>query len=259
MDSENPRGAQVSPLRARLESSFLGLGLLILLEVLCKNAVIPDYLFPAPSAMLASWQEFSQDYILALTATAVSSLLGLFLSVLVGSALALLFSLSLRLKNFALPLCIFFQTVPIIAIAPLMVIWFGFGRPTVVASSAVVSFFPILANTLLGLTSTSPGLNEVFSLLGASRWQRLLKLEIPYAVPQFLGGLRIAVGLAVVGALVGEFVGGGGLGGLIDSARTQQKMEIVFTAIFLSSGWGLFLIACLNGFSFTLKKYLFPR
>lgn len=246
-------------LTSKIEVTVSILALLATLEFFSRIGWIPDYLFPAPSAMLASWQEHSEEYLAALSSTATSSLLGILISGLFGVILALLLSLSLRLKNIILPLCIFFQTVPIIAIAPLMVIWFGFGRPTVVASSAVVSFFPILANTLMGLTTSSPELNDVFSLYGANLSQRLVRLQIPSAIPQFLAGLRIAVGLAVVGALVGEFVGGGGLGGLIDSARTQQKMEIVFTAIFLSSGWGLFLIACLNAFSLTLERYLFPR
>jgi NitT/TauT family transport system permease protein len=147
------------------------------------------------------------------------------------------------LRRAVLPFCIFFQTVPVVALAPLMVIWFGFGEPTVIASAAIVSFFPVLANTLLGFESASPEHRELFRSFRATRLQTLRRLEFPAAIPSILSGLRIASGLAVIGAIVGEFVGGGGLGALIDSARTQQKIEMVFAAVLLSSLLGLFLVA----------------
>jgi NitT/TauT family transport system permease protein len=228
------------------------------LELLSKSLLIPNYILPAPSLIIHSWVENLDDYLTALWSTTVSSFLGLMLSTFVGLLLALIFSLSIRTQRLILPFCVFFQTVPIIAIAPLMVIWFGFGRPTVVASSLVVSFFPILANALLGLDSTSPGHRDLFQLMGASRWQVLKMLQIPSALTQIFGGFRIAAGLAVIGALVGEFVGGGGLGALIDSARTQQKIEMVFGAVILSSLLGLGYMALLRVLSFAFKKYLQP-
>ena len=107
------------------------------------------------------------------------------------------------------PYAVFFQTVPIIAIAPLLVIWFGYGMQTVIASAFVVSIFPVIANTLTGILSTDPALaRSVPALRGLTR-VTLFKLRFPAALPQILTGLRVAAGLAVIGAIVGEFIGGG--------------------------------------------------
>jgi len=141
-----------------------------------------------------------------------------------------------------LPFCIFFQTVPIISIAPLLVIWFGFGQPTVRASAFIVSLFPILANTLTGLQETDPQLKELFKLYKPSVWQLIFKLQIPSAIPYILTGIKISAGLAVIGAIVGEFIAGGGLGSLIDAARTQQRVDLVFSGVIMSSGLALVLV-----------------
>jgi NitT/TauT family transport system permease protein len=144
------------------------------------------------------------------------------------------------------PYAIFFQTVPVIAIAPLLVIWFGFGQPTVIASAFIVSIFPVIASTLLGLQSTEPALSDLFRLYSASRVDHLLKLRMPFALPHVFSGLRIASGLAVIGAIVGEFIGGGGLGSVVDAARTQQRIDKVFAAVLISSLLGLALVAIVN-------------
>lgn len=220
-----------------------GLGIL---EFFSQKEIIPSFLFPPPSAIFLSFSELKSDYIVAFTSTLKGTVWGLSLSFLIGTSVAILFSLNQFLKRALLPFAIFFQTVPIIAIAPLMVIWFGFGEPTVRASAFIVSLFPILANTLVGLDATDKNLLELFRFYRASRWQTLSQLRIPSAYPYIIAGLRIAAGLSVIGAIVGEFVGGGGLGALIDSARTQQRVEIVFGAVLLSSLLGLGLVAFIN-------------
>jgi NitT/TauT family transport system permease protein len=174
--------------------------------------------------------------------TAGSILWGLGFSVLTGVSMALVFFAIPVVRRAVLPFCIFFQTVPIIAIAPLLVIWFGFGDPTVRASAFIVSLFPILANTLTGLQETDPHLKEVFRLYKPSPWQLVLKLQIPSAVPYILTGIRISAGLAVIGAIVGEFIAGGGLGALIDAARTQQRVDLVFSGVLMSSVLALSLV-----------------
>jgi NitT/TauT family transport system permease protein len=137
-----------------------------------------------------------------------------------------------------------------------LVIWFGFGSPTVRVSAFIVSFFPILANSLLGLGQSDEGLRELFKSLGANQKQSLFYLQIPASLPHVFSGLQIAAGLAVIGAIVGEFVAGGGLGGLIDSARTQQRVDVVFAALFLSSLLGVLFIAIIKGL---MKALLFRR
>jgi NitT/TauT family transport system permease protein len=203
---------------------------------------VASYLLPSPLQIFHTTVELWPEIAEATLSTAQSILWGLGFSTVIGVTLALLFFAIPIARRAILPFCIFFQTVPIIAIAPLLVIWFGFGQPTVRASAFIVSLFPILANTLTGLEETDPHLKELFRLYKPSRWQLALKLQIPSAIPYILAGLRISAGLAVIGAIVGEFIAGGGLGSLIDAARTQQRVDLVFSGVLMSSGLALLLV-----------------
>ena len=168
----------------------------------------------------------------------------------------MLLSSSRAIQRSFYPYAVFFQTVPIIAIAPLLVIWFGYGMKTVIASAFIVSIFPVIANTLTGLLSTDPALRDLFRLYGASTGVTLVKLRFPAALPQILTGLRVASGLAVIGAIVGEFIGGQGLGSVVDIARTQQRVDKVFAAVLLASVLGLALFGLINLISaLTLRRW----
>ena len=145
------------------------------------------------------------------------------MSMVVGLVSALMLSYSKNFREMFYPYALFFQTVPIIAIAPILVIWLGYGMPTVIASSFIVSVFPIIANSVLGLLSTDQQLISLFKMMDASPSQTLFKLRLPYALPQIMGGFQIAGGLAVIGAIVGEFISGSGLGGLVDAARINKE------------------------------------
>ncbi|WP_413291521.1 ABC transporter permease [Bdellovibrio sp. HCB337] len=225
-----------------------------LFETAVRLSWIPEYLFPAPSTVLNTLFENKSDFTKAFLETLQGSLAGLVLSILFGNLLAVLFSLSEFLKKSILPFAIFFQTVPIIAIAPLLVIYFGFGMPTVVAASFIVSVFPIIANTLLGLEGVPRAELELFKLYGANAWQTLWKLKIPSAYSSSYAGLKVSIGLAIIGAIAGEFVAGGGLGAMIDSARTQQRIDIVFAALGLLSLMGLGCIFFLKVIHRTLQQ-----
>lgn len=218
----------------------------LVLEILVRGGVVPSFIFPTPSSILRSlvedWSEYSQGFY----ATAISATAGLLLSFLFGTLIAVLLSLSAVLRRAFLPYATFFQTVPIVALAPVLVIWFGFGRPTVIASAFIVSIFPIIANSILGIESTDPRLEDLFQLNRASRFAKLWKLQLPSAVPAIFAGLRIASGLAVIGAIVGEFIAGGGLGEVVDAARTQQRLDKVFAAVLLSSCLGLILVILID-------------
>jgi NitT/TauT family transport system permease protein len=203
---------------------------------------VASYLLPSPVQILRTTIELWPEIFAATLSTAQSIGWGLGLSVITGVTLALLFFAIPLARRAILPFCIFFQTVPIISIAPLLVIWFGFGQPTVKASAFIVSLFPILANTLTGLEETDPHLKELFKLYKPSPWQLIIKLQIPSAIPYILTGIKISAGLAVVGAIVGEFIAGGGLGSLIDAARTQQRVDLVFSGVLMSSGLALLLV-----------------
>jgi NitT/TauT family transport system permease protein len=224
-------------------------GVTILFEVLVRSGVIPSYLVPAPTDVYLAAKEIHRELFSAAFETAMAAVIGLILSFIVGSGLAIFLSLFEFARRAFYPYAVFFQTVPIIAVAPILVIWFGFGLPTVIASAFIVSIFPVIASTLLGLRSTDPALLDLFSLYQASPLTIMWRLRIPYAAPQIFSGLRIAAGLSVIGAIVGEFIGGGGLGSLVDTARTMQRIDQVFAAVLVSSLIGLILIGVINYFS----------
>jgi len=216
------------------------------LEFLVRVGALPSFLVPAPSEVLGALVDDRAEFAGAAASTGGAAFLGLVLSFLVGTAIAVLLSVSDFLRRAFLPYAVFFQTVPIIAVAPILVIWFGFGLPTVVASAFIVSLFPIVASTLLGLQSTDPALLDLFRLHRAGALAVLFRLRLPFALPQIFSGLRIGSGLAVIGAIVGEFIAGGGLGGVVDSARTLQRIDKVFAAVLASSLLGLGLVAIIN-------------
>jgi NitT/TauT family transport system permease protein len=221
----------------------------LLAEVAIRLLRVSPLLLPPPSAVVrAAWTQ-SGILLPALAATTRSVLLGLAGSSVAGILAAVGLSRSRWVERAFYPYAIFFQIVPIVAIAPLLVIWFGYGVRAVVAAAFIVSVFPVIANTLAGLLSVDPALRDLFRLYGGSGWARLVKLELPWALPYVLTGLRIAAGLAVIGAIVGEFVGGGGLGVVVLEAMRQQRTDLVFAAILNASALGLALFAAVNGAS----------
>ena len=234
-------------------------GLLSIWQLIVVQGWVASYLLPSPLQIFDTTLEMWSDIFAATLSTAQSILWGLGLSLIIGVTSALIFFSIPIARRAILPFCIFFQTVPIIAIAPLLVIWFGYGQPTVNASAFIVSLFPILANTLTGLQETDPQLKELFRLYKPSRWQLVFKLQIPSAIPYIITGIKISAGLAVVGAIVGEFIAGGGLGSLIDAARTQQRVDLVFSGVFMSSALALSLVYTINlvtGLLFRHRPYL---
>ena len=225
-------------------------------EAAVRAGWVRSYLVPAPSSVANAIIENRQELFTALFTTSASALVGFVLSTIICIAIAVFLSSSKPIQRAFYPYAVFFQTVPIIAIAPLLVIWFGYGMKTVIASAFVVSIFPVIANTLNGILSTDPALRDLFKLYGAGTLVTLFKLRFPSALPQILTGLRVASGLAVIGAIVGEFIGGQGLGSVVDVARTQQRVDKVFAAVLLASLLGLALFGLINLVShFTLRRW----
>lgn len=227
----------------------------ITLEVFVRTSILDGILFPSPSQILETLFENRSDFLKAFLETSSAVLQGYFLSVVFGFIVAVGFSLSSFLRRSILPFAVFFQTVPIIAIAPLLVIYFGFGSPTVVAATLIVSIFPIIANTLVGLDNVNRRFLELFKIYRANRWQTLWRLKIPGAYLSIYSGVKISAGLAVIGAVAGEFVAGGGLGAMIDSARTQQRIDIVYAAILLLSLLGILLISGVNALHYLIRRW----
>ncbi len=214
-------------------------------EIAVRLSWVPAFLVPAPSSVFASilrdWPELWR----AMLDTSTASLLGFGMSIAIGSLIAIGLSSSSWVQRAFYPYAVFFQTVPIIAIAPLLVIWFGWDR-TVVASAFIVSIFPVIANTLTGLLSTDPALRDLFQLYEAKPLATLFKLRLPFALPHILTGLRIAAGLAVIGAIVGEFITGAGIGGSIMVSRQQSRVDKVFAGLLLASLLGILLFMSIN-------------
>ncbi|GHJ44285.1 nitrate ABC transporter permease [Catellatospora sp. TT07R-123] len=168
--------------------------------------------------------------------------LGLLLAALLGLLLAALMSQARWIERAVYPYAVLLQTVPILALVPLFGFWFGFGLPSRVLTCVLIALFPITANTLFGLRSTDPALHDLFTLHRASRWTRLVKLQLPAALPSILTGLRISAGAAVIGAIVGDFFfqqGQPGLGQLIYLYPRRLQSELLFAAVGLASLLGL--------------------
>jgi NitT/TauT family transport system permease protein len=222
----------------------------LLAEFLVREGFVRAFLVPAPSSVLRALIDNRLELVQGLLATSAGALAGFLMSAITGVAIAVLLSSSPGVQKAFYPYAIFFQTVPLIAVAPLLVIWFGFGIRTVIASAFVASVFPVIANTLSGILSTDPNLRDLFKLYGASPLVTLFKLRLPAALPQVFTGLRVSAGLAVIGAIVGEFIAGGGLGSVVEAARTQQRIDKVFAAVLLASLLGLGLFGLINLFSY---------
>lgn len=187
-------------------------GLLAVWEVACRLLHVPVYFLPPPSAVVASLLERAPVLAGSAWQTFRMAIQALFVVSLLGGGLALAVSLNRTAEHAVRPLAVALQVTPVVAIAPLVVIWAGLDHPdrAVIALAAAVAVFPLFSGVLTGLRSADPDLERLFDLYGATPLQRLWGLRIPSALPFALEGLRVAAGLAVIGAVVAEFVSGSG-------------------------------------------------
>ncbi len=226
--------------------------LLGLWETACYLTGVPAYFLPAPSAVAAA---MAQDWALLLASawkTLSTALLALAFASLIACSLALIISTNRLLEKAVQPLAVALQVTPVVAIAPQVVIWAGLAHPdrAIISLAVIVAFFPIFSGALTGLKSTDPDLERLFDLYGATPWQRLLRLRIPSATPFVLEGHKVAGGLAVIGAVVAEFVAGsGGSQGLawriLESSNRLQTAK-TFAAVIVLSLMGALLHAVLQ-------------
>lgn len=181
-------------------------------EVACRALHLPPYLLPPPSAVAMALIHRAPLLLSSAAVTFWMAFQALILAALLGGGLALAVSLNRAAEQAVRPLAVALQVTPVVAIAPLVLIWAGLDHAdrAVVALAAAVAFFPLFSGVLTGLKSADPDLERLFDLYGASRVQRLVRLRLPSALPFILEGLRVAAGLAVIGAVVAEFVSGSG-------------------------------------------------
>ena len=210
---------------------------------------VPAFLLPPPSAIAAAARAEAGLLLGAAAVTARAALIGFTLSVVLGVLAAVVLASSRALERALYPYAVFLQTVPIVAVAPLLVLWLGPGVRAVSVSALIVSVFPVIANTLAGLRSVDPALRDLFRLYGAGRFATLVKLQLPAAVPGIVTGLRVASGLAVIGTIVGEFVAGfsedgAGLGIIVLAAHRQLRTDL--RQVLSASALGLAIFGAVN-------------
>lgn len=224
--------------------------------VVVLRKIHPIVLPPPTQVFQVLWSE-RETLSKAFVCSASAALAGLLASVIIGFVVAIFFSQSKFLRQSMYPYVMFLQTVPIVAIAPLLVIWSGPYWHTVVLVTVIVSLFPIISNVTAGLISVDKNLRELFRLSAASRWQTLIKLSIPYSVSHLVLGARISAGLSVIGAIIGEFFVGtntkwAGLGTLITSWKNVARTDAVIAATITSTLLGLLILGLVNLISATL-------
>lgn len=235
------------------------LGFLAIWEAAVRVAKIPPFILPTPSLVVATLVADRQTLLASLWVTLKITLLGLLMAAFGGLIMAILFSQWRWLERALLPFAVILQVTPIFAIAPFLLIYLAAWQ-AVLACAFLVAFFPILANTLLGLASADRRLVELFRLYQASRWQTLVRLKLPAALPHFLAGLRIGGGLALIGAIAAELAAGAagqetGLAFRIIEASYRLNIPRVFAALTLISLAGIAIFVALSGLSRLLLRH----
>jgi NitT/TauT family transport system permease protein len=230
-------------------------------ETACRSLAVPQYILPAPSVIVGAAIENAPLLVGSTWNTLSTAVLALIIASLLGCSVALIVSLNPLLEAAVRPIAVTIQATPVVAIAPLALIWAGIDHPqrAILGLAAIVAFFPIFSGALTGLHSADPDLERLFDLYGAGRMQRLIRLRLPAATPFLLEGHKVAGGLAIVGAVVAEFgAGSGGVQGLawrILEASNRLQMPKVFAALFMLA----IMAATLFGLLQVLEQVMLTR
>jgi NitT/TauT family transport system permease protein len=233
-----------SGLRGLLLRLLLIAATLLVWEALVRGLSVPAFILPAPSAIFVALYRgiASRLYINHIGVTVAETLMGFALGSVLAFALGIAVALSRRVEYFLYPFIVMFQAMPKVALAPLIIVWFGLGITSKVVSAALVAFFPLMVNTILGLRSAEEDRINLMRSLAASRWQIFWMLQLPNAMPYIFAGLEIAMIFALIGAIVGEFVGAqSGLGMLIESMNFTMDVAGQFSVLLILSVLGLLL------------------
>ena len=222
-----------------------GVAFLLVWEVLVRGLGISRFVLPPPTMIIASLVDNFQTLMQALVYTASITVAAFLCAVVSGITLGVLLTQNRNVERMFWPYAVALQVTPMVAIAPLVIIWVGLDRVWLglMILAWLVAFFPMLSNTAVGMKSTDRGLTDVFNLYQASRWQRFRRLQLPSALPYILAGARISSGLSVIGGVVAEFVAGSGsstgLAWIIVESGTMLDVPRMFAALFVLSAFGL--------------------
>ena len=229
--------------------------LLVLWDLTIRVFHIPPYLIPAPEAvvrqLIVEWPRLLRES----AVTTYATLGGFALSVAFGIPMALMIAYSRTIESFVYPLLVFSQSVPKIAIAPLFVVWFGFGIIPKVIAAFMLGFFPVVVSTVVGFKSVDPEMLDLARSMKASWLATFMRISLPQALPSIFAGLKVSVTLAVVGAVVGEFVGSNsGIGYLLQIANGNFDLPLMFAALTVLSAIGVLLFVAVD----LVERWMIP-
>ena len=222
----------------RYDALFRGLvlsaGLIAAWQAVVWLTGAPHYMLPGPARVFDALATNAPLLAAHALTTAVEILLGLALGTVMGAVSAMAMDYAVTVRRWLMPVLVVSQAIPVFALAPLLVLWLGYGLASKVAMAALIIFFPVTAAFLDGLRRTEPGWMDLAQSMGAGRWATLRYIRIPAALPAFASGLRVAAAVAPIGAVVGEWVGSaGGLGHLMLQANARMQTDLMFAALFI--------------------------
>jgi NitT/TauT family transport system permease protein len=240
--------------RRRVErwAPWVALSTMILVwQLACAIFQIPEYIFPSPWQIALATVEYAGPLMQAAWKTFWVTMVGFGISIVVGVLLGFLVGSSRMAYAALYPLLVAFNAVPKAAIVPILIVWFGIGIGPGILTAFLISFFPITVNIATGLATLEPELEDVLRVLGAKRWDVLVKVGLPRSMPYFYGSLKIAITLAFVGTVLAEMTAGdSGIGSLMQSAGSQQRMALAFAGLVII---GAMAMAMYEFFSYVEK------
>jgi NitT/TauT family transport system permease protein len=227
-----------------LKVAFAIIAVGIIWQAIVQGLGIPHYLVPQPMTVIAGFYEHADILLRQTAVTLTSSAIGLVISTIFACVIAIAFTLNKNVAQASLPVVILFRSAPIAAVAPIIMLFLGRGIATSVAVVIIVSFFPLLVNLMRGLYAADPNAGELLHVYGASRWQQIRYVRIPYAMPYLFTGLRVAGASAILGAMLSEWITGSrGLGNLILESGEMRETALLWCAVLVAIAISLGLFA----------------
>ncbi len=223
---------KITPQMERWSPLLLLVAVLVLWQLVVTAFAIPEFIFPSPAQIAGQFVAFAGPLMEAAWKTFWVTMLGFLIAIVVGVLLGFLMGSSRLAYTAIYPLMVAFNAVPKAAVVPILVVWFGIGIGPGILTAFLISFFPITVNIATGLATLEPELEDVLRVLGAKRWDVLVKVGLPRSMPYFYGSLKIAITLAFVGTVLAEMTAGdSGIGYLISSAGSQQRVPLAFAGL----------------------------
>ena len=221
------------------------IGIFVVWEVVVRVFDIEQFVLPAPSAIFASGWQWREPILINAWQTLLTTVIGFLFAVIVGLLAGIAIGSSTLVYDSFYPALIGFNSIPKVAVVPILVIWFGVGTVPAIITAFLIAFFPILVNVAVGIATVEPELQDVLRALGASRWQVIRKVGLPRAMPYFFASLKVAIAAAFVGTIVAETVAANkGIGNLMLVASSRFEVPLAFAALLVTSvmGIGMYLI-----------------